>query len=171
VDYFQVDPKPRKAPTALRLSFRKWWWLWIPSAIGLGFAQLIILTAWFFGASQLCGLDVFDRIPSPDGVHIAYVHEGSCGALGEYWAGVTILKKGQHLEEHSDRWVLYTEDSRTDDDNLLRSIKARWVGGALSVAYDERLEVSGRQADGLEVRYEPVAAADLDGVPIGRPSP
>jgi hypothetical protein len=50
---------------------------------------------------DLCGNDIKQRIPSPNGKNIAYVFDRSCGATTGFSPQLSILYKGDELENES----------------------------------------------------------------------
>ena len=50
---------------------------------------------------DLCGNDIKQRIPSPNGENIAYIFDRSCGATTGFSPQLSILYKGDELENES----------------------------------------------------------------------
>lgn len=94
---------------------------------------------------DMCGNDIKQKFPSPNGENVAYIFERSCGATTGFSPQLSILDKD--------------EDFKNESGNTFRSDKdfsIKWIDeNTLKVIYDNSSESSemNRKVNGVRIEY------------------
>jgi hypothetical protein len=98
-----------------------------------------------FVFEDMCGNDIKQKIPSPNGENVAYVFERSCGATTGFSPQLSVLDKG--------------DDFQNESGNTFRSDKdfsIEWIDEKnLKVIYDKSSETSemDKKVNGVRIEY------------------
>jgi hypothetical protein len=97
----------------------------------------------FFG--DMCGNDIKQKIPSPNGQNIDYVFDRSCGATTGFSLQLSILNKGEKFKNESGNTF------RTD-----KEFSVEWINDEnMKVIYDRTSETyeMDKKVNGIKIQY------------------
>jgi hypothetical protein len=117
------------------------------------FITIIVIIAVYFAGKyaldaflgDMCGNDIKQKIPSPNGQNIAYVFERSCGATTGFSLQLSILYKDEKFENESGNTI------RTD-----KEFSIEWANNkSLKVIYDKSSETykMDKKVNGIKIQY------------------
>ena len=114
---------------------------------------IVIIAVYFAGKyaldalfGDMCGNDLKQKIPSPNGENVAYIFERNCGATTGLSLQLSILNKGEKFENKSGNTF------RTD-----KEFSVEWLSdNYLKVIYDKSSEVyqMDKKVNGIIIEYE-----------------
>ena len=94
---------------------------------------------------DMCGNDIKQKIPSPNGQNVAYVFERSCGATTGFSPQLSVLNKDDDFQNESGNTF------RSDKDFSIEWIDEKNI----KVIYDKSYETSemGKKVNGVRIEY------------------
>ena len=112
--------------------------------------------------TSTCGVNLVNRVPSPDGQWEAVIYERSCGATTDFSTHLSVLRTGARVPNKPGNLFIADSDHGSAplvEGNVI-NMSIQWAGSdSLVVRYDRRARVFAQvsHVQNITVAYVPVA--------------